>query len=180
MNVTPARVRAILLPALLVAGLFGTSSVSAAEDTAAAPPAATVAGAGVLAARGDGNVRLAGGYLLTGSLDGGSIAIRGIDRWSTIRVTGWNSKMRLADGTIVYRFGDGTGHYWIAGRTLATTIESDAMRLLRPARPGDSRGRRQLLGQWSRPTSLDGSGCRGRLLMVEHARPSLTDLCQRA
>ena len=128
MNVTPARFRAILLPLMLVAGLFGASSVSAAEDPAATPPAATVAGTGVLAAHGDGNARLAGSYLLVGSLTGGSITIRGVDRWSAIRVTGWSSKTRLEDGAVVYRFGDHAGRFWIAGRSLATTIESDAMR----------------------------------------------------
>lgn len=127
MPLTPARIRAILLPALLVAGLFGATSVSAAEDPAASTTA-TVAGTGVLAAHGDGHARLAGSYVLTGSLDGGTITIRGIDRWSTIRVIGWNAKTRLADGTLIYRFGDGGGQFWIAGRTLATNIESHAMR----------------------------------------------------
>jgi hypothetical protein len=82
----------------------------------------------VLAAQGDGTARLAGSYVLTGSIDGGTLGIRGVDRWSSIRVTGWLSKTRLADGTLFYRFGDRTGHYWIAGRSLATSIESDAMR----------------------------------------------------
>lgn len=128
MKLKLARIGAILLPALLVTGLFGASSVSAAEDPASSPSTVTVAGTGVLVAEGDGHARLAGSYVLTGSLDGGSIAIRGVDRWSTVRVTGWISKTRLVDGTIVYRFGDRTGHYWIAGRSLATNIESDAMR----------------------------------------------------
>lgn len=128
MQLTRARIGAILLPALLVAGLFGASSVAAAEDPAASPSTVTVAGTGVLAAQGDGHARLVGSYVLTGSLDGGSIAIRGVDRWSIIRVTGWISKTRLADGTTIYRFGDRTGRYWIAGRTLATNIESGAMR----------------------------------------------------
>jgi hypothetical protein len=121
MHLTPARIRAILIPAALVVGLFGASGVAAADDPAA-DPAATIAGTGVLAAHGDGHARLAGSYLLTGSLDGGSLTIRGVDRWSTIRVTGWNAKTRLADGTLVYRFGDGDGTFWIAGRTIATTI----------------------------------------------------------
>ncbi len=128
MNVTPARLRAIVLPALLVTSLVGAPAVAAADDPVAATPTVTVAGTGVLAAHGDGHVRLAGSYLLTGSLDGGSISIRGIDRWSTVRVTGWASKTRLVDGTVVYRFGNGTGYFRIAGRTLATRIESDAMR----------------------------------------------------
>ena len=128
MNLSPARIRAIVLPALLVVGLFSASGVSAAEDPTATAPAATVAGTGLLTASGDGHVRLAGGYVLTGSLDGGSLSIRGIDRWSIVRVTGWVSKTRLADGTIVYRFGERTGQYRISGRTLATNIESDAIR----------------------------------------------------
>lgn len=128
MHLTPARIRAIILPAMLIAGIFSASSVSAAESATGEARAATVAGTGVLTATGDGHVRLAGGYLLTGSLDGGSLSIRGIDRWSVIRVTGWVSKTRLADGTVVYRFGDQTGKFWIAGRTLATNIESDAIR----------------------------------------------------
>jgi hypothetical protein len=127
MNHTPPHLRAIVLPIVLIVGLFGASSVSAA-DADAAPSTTTIAGTGGLAAKGDGHVRLAGSYLLTGSLDGGSITVRGVDRWSTIRVTGWRSKTRLADGSIVYRFGDGAGQFLIAGRTLATTIESHAMR----------------------------------------------------
>jgi hypothetical protein len=144
MNQTRALVRAIVLPAVLIVGLFGASNVSAADDPLAPPTAATIAGTGVLAAHGDGHVRLAGSYLLTGSIDGGSLAIRGVDRWSTIRVTGWRSKTRLADGTIVYRFGDASGKYWIAGRTLATTIESHAMRFT-----AAGRGRAILVGEGS-------------------------------
>ena len=128
MDFTSARIRAILLPAVLIVGLFGASNVSAADDPSATPAAATVAGTGVLVAQGDGHVRLAGSYLLTGSLDGGTLRLRGVDRWSSIRVTGWSSRTRLADGTLIYRFDDDTGHYWIAGRTLVTTIESHAMR----------------------------------------------------
>jgi hypothetical protein len=128
MSLTPARIRALILPVALVAGLFGASGVAAAEDPASDQAAATIAGSGVLAAQGDGHARLAGSYVLTGSLEGGKLEIRGVDRWSIVRVTGWIAKTRLADGTLVYRFGDRTGHYWIAGRSLVTTIESDAMR----------------------------------------------------
>ena len=144
MSHAPARLRAILLPAVLIAGLFNASTVSAAEDPSASPSTVTVAGRGVLAAKGDGHVRLAGSYLLTGSLDGGTLVIRGIERWSTIRVTGWVSKTRLIDGSLVYRFGERTGRYWIAGRSLATTIESDAMRF-RAA----GHGRATLVGEGS-------------------------------
>jgi hypothetical protein len=128
MHVSRARLRASLLPTVLIVGLFGASTVSAAEEGAASPSAVTVAGTGTLAAQGDGHARLAGSYVLAGSLDGGTLEIRGIDRWSTIRVTGWVSRTRLAGGAWLYRFGDRTGQYWIAGRSLATTVESHAMR----------------------------------------------------
>ncbi len=128
MSLTSARLRALILPVVLVAGLFGAPGVAAAEDPAGAQPAATVAGRGILAAKGDGHARLAGSYLLVGSLDGGTLEISGIDRGSIVRVTGWISRTRLANGTLRYRFGDRTGHYRIAGRTLVTIIESDAMR----------------------------------------------------
>jgi hypothetical protein len=128
MHISGARLGASLLPAILIVGLFGASTVSAAEDTTAEPSAVTVAGTGVLAAQGDGQARLAGSYVLTGSLVGGALEIRGIDRWSAIRVTGWISRTRLAGGALLYRFGDRTGQYLIAGRSLATTIVSDAMR----------------------------------------------------
>ena len=144
MYTTPARYRAILLPAILMVGLFGATSVSAADDPAVEMPAVTVAGSGVLVAEGDGHARLTGSYLLAGSLDGGTLRIRGIDRWSSIRVTGWNSKTRLADGTVIYRFGDAVGHYWIAGRTLGTVIESHAMRF-----SAAGHGRASLVGSGS-------------------------------
>ena len=125
---SPARVRAIVLPAVLIVGLFGTSTVKAADSETPAPSAVTVAGTGVLAARGDGHARLAGRYRLTGSLDGGTLEIHGIERGTTIRVTGWVSKTRLLDGTLVYRFGERTGSFVIAGQSLVTNIDSDAMR----------------------------------------------------
>lgn len=128
MHTSPARYRAILLPAVLIAGLFGATTVSAADGPTTSPASPTVAGSGVLAAEGDGHVRLAGSYILAGSLDGGTLRVHGVDRASIVRVTGWTSKTRLADGTVVYRFADATGHFWIAGRTIATTIESHAMR----------------------------------------------------
>jgi len=142
MHLQSARIRASLLPAVLIAGLFGASTVSAAEDPAASPSTVTVAGTGVLAAQGDGHARLAGSYVLTGSLEGGTLEIRGIDRWSSIRVTGWIARTRLAGGALLYRFGDRTGKYYIAGRSLATTIESDAMRF-----SAVGRGRATLRGE---------------------------------
>jgi len=142
MHASRARLRASLLPTVLIVGLFGATTVSAAEEGASSTSAVTVAGTGTLAAQGDGQARLVGSYVLAGSLDGGTLEIRGIDRWSTVRVTGWVSKTRLAGGALVYRFGDRTGRYWISGRSLATTIESDAMRF-----SATGRGRATLRGE---------------------------------
>ena len=141
MLLTPARIRAIIMPGILVVGLFGASSVSAAEEPTDTS-AVTVAGTGTLAAQGDGHARLAGSYTLTGSLEGGTLSIRGIDRYTTIRVSGWISKTRFADGTLLYRFGDRTGHYVIVGRTLVTNIDSDAMRFV-----ATGHGRASLVGE---------------------------------
>ena len=46
---------------------------------------------------------------------------------SSITGTGWTSKTRLADGTLIYRFGEPTGHFLIGGRTIVTRIESHSM-----------------------------------------------------
>lgn len=144
MDVQSARLRAMLPIAVVIVGLFGASAVSAAEAPATSPSAVVVAGTGVLAAQGDGHARLVGSYVLTGSLEGGTLEIRGIDRWSTIRVTGWISRTRLAGGVLVYRFGDRAGTYHIAGRSLATRIESHAMRF-----SAVGRGRATLRGEGS-------------------------------
>jgi len=128
MQTTMARLRATIVSAILLAGLFAASSVSAAEATPTTVPPPTVAGTGVLTAQGDGRVRLGGSYVLAGSLDGGTLRIEGAGVLSSVRVTGWASKTRLADGSTIYRFGDATGHFLIGGRTIVTSIESHSMR----------------------------------------------------
>lgn len=128
MVLTPARIRALVIPVVFVVGLLAPTTAFAAEAPTAGSSGTILTGAGVLAAHGDGQARLAGSYTLAGSLDGGTLSIRGIDRWSTVRVTGWTSKTRFADGTVLYRFGERIGQYVVAGRTLVTTIESDAIR----------------------------------------------------
>ena len=122
-----ARWRATIASAILLVGLVGASSVSAAEPTSPAASTPTVAGTGVLVARGDGRVRLGGSYVLAGSLDGGTLRIDHAGVFSSIRVTGWTSKTRLADGSLIYRFGNSTGHFLIGGRTIVTRIESHSM-----------------------------------------------------
>lgn len=128
MQTKTARLRATIASAILLAGLFGASSVSAADTTTATATPPTVAGTGVLTAQGDGHVRLGGSYVLEGSLDGGTLRIDGAGVISSVRVTGWISRTRLADGALIYRFGDATGHFLIGGRTIVTRIESHSIR----------------------------------------------------
>jgi hypothetical protein len=128
MQTYSAWLRAIAASAVVVLGLVAASPVAAADPDAATVQPPTVAGTGVLTAQGDGRVRLAGSYALAGSLEGGTLRIDGAGVFSTIRVTGWTSRTRLADGSIVYRFGDATGHFLIGGRTIVTLIQSHAMR----------------------------------------------------
>lgn len=122
-----ARFRVTIASAVLLVGLVGASFVSAAEATRATAPASTVAGSGALVARGDGRVRLGGSYVLTGSLVGGLLRIDGAGVVSSVTVTGWISKTRLPDGSVIYRFGSSTGHFLIGGRTIVTRIESDSV-----------------------------------------------------
>jgi hypothetical protein len=128
MQTKMAHLRATIVPAILLAGLFGASPVAAAEATTATAPPPTVAGTGVLAAQGDGHVRLGGSYVLEGTLDGGTLRIDGAGVISSVRVTGWISRTRLADGSLIYRFGDATGHFLIGGRTIVTRIASHSIR----------------------------------------------------
>jgi hypothetical protein len=126
--------RVLMIPALLLLSLVAASTTLAAEPAATGVAGATttrsvvVAGTGTLAARGSGVARLAGSYILAGAMDGGSLRIVGATAYTTIRVTGWTSKTRYADGTLLYRGVHGT--FYIAGRTLRTTITSTAMRFV--------------------------------------------------
>lgn len=125
---SPVR-RAVLVPAIVALSLLGASSATAAEPaTSTATRSVVVAGSGTLAARGAGVVRLAGSYVLVGAMDGGSIRIVGSSPWTTIRVTGWTSKTRLADGTLIFRGVHGS--FFVAGRTIITTIESTRVRFV--------------------------------------------------
>lgn len=128
MQTNLTRLRVSLMSAVLLVGLFGGNSVSAAEDPTATIPPPTVAGTGVLAAQGDGRVRLGGSYVLAGFLDGGTLRIDGAGVFSSVRVTGWVSRTRMADGATIYRFGENTGHFLIGGRTIVTRIQSHDMR----------------------------------------------------
>jgi hypothetical protein len=121
------RIRATIASAILFVGLVGAGPVSAAETTTPAATPPTVAGIGVLVARGDGRVRLGGSYIVAGSLVGGTLRIDDAGVVSSVTVTGWVSKTRLADGGVIYRFGDSTGHFLIGGRTIVTRVESHSL-----------------------------------------------------
>lgn len=162
-----ARLRATIASSILLVGLVGlvgASSASAAEMTATTVLPPTVAGSGVLTARGDGRVRLGGSYVLAGSLEGGSLRIDGAGVLSSVTVTGWVSRTRLAGGGIIYRFGDSTGHFLIGGRTIVTRIESHSMQF-----SATGHGRAWLVGTgtyqanghaplpWTAPAAVTGS-----------------------
>src|SRR5260221_11562827 len=102
MQTNLTRLRATVVSAVLLIGLFGVGSVSAADDPTATTTPPTVAGTGVLTAQGDGRVRLAGSYILAGSLDGGALPVDGAGVFSSVPVTGWISRTRLADGSTIY------------------------------------------------------------------------------
>lgn len=130
MQPTSARWRAIVAAATLLVGLVGASSVSAAETATPAVTTPTVAGSGTLVARGDGHVRIGGSYVLTGALVGGELRIDGAGVVSSVTVTGWISKTRLADGAVIYRFGDHAGRFLIGGRTIVSRITSHSIQLI--------------------------------------------------
>ena len=150
-----------LLPTLLAIALVGAPSAAAAGPATATPAASTViAGTGVLAARGSGYARLSGSYVLTGGLDGGWLRVTGLDPGSRVRVTGWTSKTRFADGSLLFRFRGAEGHFVIAGRTIVTAIASPRMRFV-----ATGHGRAYLKGRGSvwvnghgpRPWSASGT-----------------------
>jgi hypothetical protein len=158
-----------MIPALLVLSLVAASTTLAAEPAAMGAAGATttrsvvVAGTGTLAARGSGVARLAGSYVLAGAMDGGSLRIVGATAYTTIRVTGWTSKTRYADGTLLYRGVHGT--FYIAGRTLRTTISSTAMRFVAFGHGARApRRARSVLGQRAWPVAMVDGGRRSGLL----------------
>jgi hypothetical protein len=126
--------RLAVLPAVLSLAVAAPGAVAAAD---AAPTSdVVVAGSGTLAAKGAGYVRLAGSYVLNGSMDGGWLKVTGVTRWTVVRVSGWESKTRFADGSLLFRGVHGSFH--IAGRSIATAISSP---LVRFAATGHGRAR---------------------------------------
>jgi len=116
--------RIAVLPAVLSLAVAAPAAVAAAD---AAPTSdVVVAGSGTLAAKGTGYVRLAGSYVLNGSRDGGWLKVTGVTPWTVVRVSGWESKTRFADGSLLFRGVHGSFH--IAGRSIATAISNPLVR----------------------------------------------------
>jgi len=123
MRTLSALLRVAVLPAVLALAVAAPAAVGAAEPTT---DATVVAGTGTLAAKGSGYARIAGSYVLAGSMDGGWLKVTGVTRYTIVRVTGWTSKTRFADGSLLFR--GVHGNFYIAGRTIATTISSPLTR----------------------------------------------------
>lgn len=130
--------RALVLP-LVLALAVAAPAAAATTGTAAAETQAAIAGTGTLAAKGAGTVRLAGSYVATGSMDGGWLKVTGVTPWTIVRVSGWTSKTRFADGSLLFRGVHGS--FYIAGRTIVTTIQSPLVRFV-----ASGHGRAQLVG----------------------------------
>jgi len=125
-----ALIARLALPALLV--LAVAAPAAAATTPASGAPTATtqvvLSGSGTLAAKGNGTVRLAGSYVATGSMDGGWLKVTGVTAYTVVRVTGWASKTRFADGSLLFRGVHGS--FYIAGRSIVTTIQSPLVRFV--------------------------------------------------
>jgi hypothetical protein len=120
----------LALPAILVLAIAAPASAATAPASGA-PTATTqvvLAGSGTLAAKGNGTVRLGGSYVATGSMDGGWLKVSGVTTYTIVRVTGWTSKTRFADGSLLFRGVHGS--FYIAGRSIVTTIQSSLVRFV--------------------------------------------------
>ena len=122
--------RAVVLPLALALAVAAPVAAAPATSTSAlgasTVPATVVSGTGTLAARGAGYVRLAGSYVVRGSMDGGWLKISGVSRWTIIRVSSWVSRTRLADGSILFK--GVHGPFVVAGRSIVTQLRSPAVR----------------------------------------------------
>jgi len=116
--------RLAVLPAVLSLAVVAPAAVAAADPAPTSD--VVVAGSGTLAAKGTGYVRLAGSYVLNGSMDGGWLKVTGVTPWTVVRVSGWESKTRFADGSLLFRGVHGSFH--IAGRSITTAISSPLVR----------------------------------------------------
>lgn len=122
-------VRGLVLPLVLSLAIAAPAAAASVSTPAASGgDAAVIAGSGTLAARGTGYVRLAGSYVARGSMDGGWLKVTGVTAWTVVRVSGWESKTRFADGSLLFRGVHGS--FYIAGRSIATTLRSPLVRFV--------------------------------------------------
>jgi hypothetical protein len=116
----------VALPAALAMTLVATSVVAA---TGSASTSATVALAtGSLSAGGAGQAKAAGSFVLVGSMDGGWVKVSGLAGPDIVRITGWASRTRLADGSLIFRGVHGT--VYVAGRRIAVTLSGAHIRFV--------------------------------------------------
>lgn len=127
----PTSMRLVALPAALVAALL-TTSVAVAAEPAAATDATLIAGRGTLAASGAGTARVAGSFVLVGSMDGGWVKVSGLAGPDIVRVTGFGSRTRLADGSILFR--NVHGKVYVAGRRVVVTLSGPHIRFIATGR----------------------------------------------
>jgi hypothetical protein len=114
------------LPATLAISL-GSSAIAAAAE----PASTTVTVAqdtGTLAASGAGYAKVAGSFVLVGSMDGGWVKVSGLAGPDVVRITGWASRTRLTDGSLVYR--GVHGKVYVKGRRVAVTMSGPHIRFL--------------------------------------------------
>lgn len=119
-------VRLLALPAALAISLASTSVVSAAEP--ASTTSTVIQGTGKLAAGGAGYAKVAGSFVLVGSMDGGWVRVSGLAGPDIVRVTGWTSRTRLADGSLLFR--GVHGRVYVAGRRIAVAMSGPHIRFV--------------------------------------------------
>ena len=117
--------RPLALPAALALSFAATSVAAAAPASSAAT---VVQGTGTIAASGDGYARAAGSFVLTGSMDGGWVKVSGLAGPDIVRITGWTSRTRLVDGSLLFRGVHGT--VYVAGRRIAVAMSGPHIRFV--------------------------------------------------
>jgi len=148
--------RWLALPAALAITLAATSLVAAAEPASTA--STVVPPAGSLGAGGAGYARVAGSFVLVGSMDGGWIKVSGLAGSDAVRITGWASRTRLSDGSLLFRGVHGS--VYVAGRRIGVTLGGPHIRFLATGHGAaflKGEGTYRLNGGAEQPWSSDGA-----------------------
>ncbi len=119
----PRTLRIAAVPAAVVLSISLASTVAAAEPTTApsSGPTVALAGTGTVAAHGAGTAAIAGNGTVTGTMDGGWIRVRTHGSATTVVVTGWHTRVRFVDGTVLYR--DVHGSFSATGPAVGLTLQ---------------------------------------------------------